>query len=205
MMRKAKTRKTEKTFREEYDRRNRIKTANECSWFCIVWGLILFFACGYQAICTQGLLNAMYIIIALIGLLLLVFGTAAPLKMQKGVAFVKSVFSVFGNAVLKGILLPVYFVLMLINACNHKKYTQKFGFKNWDACNHTDTAYFDFNRFDANKHKHTPLRTGIDVLTFFAGNGMYVVIPIVIILLILGIVMFFVSTGAVFSFVYTLF
>lgn len=204
-MRKTKAKKTENTFREEYERRNRIKKVNECNWFCIVWGLILFFVCGYQAICTQGLLNAVFIVVALLGLLLLVCGVAVPLKMQKGVAFVKSVFSVFGNAVLKGMLLPVYFVMIWINVFNHKRYTQKFGFKNWDARNSTDTAYFDVNRYDTNKRKHTLLRTGIDVLTIFAGNGMYVVIPVVVILLILGIVMFFASTGAVFSFIYTLF
>jgi|GEM_PF-1580983 len=204
-MQKVKINKPVKTFKEEYDQKSEIKAINECSWFCIVWGLFLSVAGAYQAMCTQGVPNIIYKIVSLFGLFLLVIGVAAPLRLQKIIGIIKSACSVFGNAVLKVLLLSAYLAMTLINAFRHKKYAAKFGFKNWEERHLADTAFCDFNNAAQNKHKNTVLRTVVDVLGFFIDNRMYIVIPIIIILLIVGVVMFFVSSSAVFSFVYTLF
>lgn len=204
-MKKTKKTETVKTFKEEYAQRKSIKTINECSWFCIVWGILLSATCFYQALCTQGVPNIIYKIVAVLGLLLLVIGSIAPLKFQKIIKVIKSACSVFGNALLKVILLPVYLVMSMINAVNYKKYVAKFGFKNWEERHRADTAFYDFNNSVQNKNANTILHTVVDVLSFFISNRMYIVIPIIIILLIVGAVMFFASSSAVFSFVYTLF
>ena len=204
-MKRSKPTKTVKSFKEEYAQKSRIKTINECSWFCIVWGMILSVAGTYRAVCTQGAANFIYMIIAFSGILLLVVGVAAPLKLQKGIGFIRSAASVVGNVILKVLLLLIYPAMTVINAFNRKKYAAKFGFRNWEERHQADTAFRDLPDIGQNHYKNAVLHTVVDVLSIFIANKMYIVIPIIILLLIIGAVMFFVSSSAVFSFVYTLF
>lgn len=194
-----------KTFREEYDCKSRTRALNEYSWFGIAWGIVLALTGAYWAVCTQGVANVMFKAVSLIGFLLLVVGVVAPLVLRKPAEFIRKAFSCVGNIILKLILLPVYLVMTVINAFTNKKYSEKFGFRNWEERHCSGTAFCDFNHTGENKYKHTAIGTVIKVLSFFVNNKMFVVVPVIMILLILGAIMFFASSSAVFSFVYTLF
>ncbi|MBO5410304.1 MAG: hypothetical protein J6A60_03485 [Clostridia bacterium] len=193
--------KKEKTFSEEYDRRSRARLINDCSWFGIVWGIVLLLAAAYHAICTEGVVNIICKAIAVLGILLLVAGVAAPLILQKVTHAIRAVFSAFGGVVLKIFLLPVYFVMTVINAFTRKKFSAKFGFGDFEKSKLADTAYCDFNADGRKTSKHTV----IDVLGLFVSNGMYFLVPVILVLLFVGAVMFFASSSSVFSFVYTMF
>ncbi len=197
--------KAAKTFREEYEHRSTLKAINEYSWFGIIWGLVFAAAGAYWAVCTVGVANVMFKVVSFVGLLLLVVGVIAPLCLRKPVKVIKKAFSALGNIILKVILLPIYLVMTVVNGLTGKKYSSKFGFRNWEERDSLNTAYSDFNNSGESKYKHTFTGTFIKVIGFFVNNGMYVVVPIVIILLVVGFVMFFASSSAVFSFVYTLF
>ena len=204
-MQKAKNKAKPSSFRETYAQKNRIRAINECSLFCIIWGFAAAVIGAYQAICTQGVAYILYMLLSVSGLVLIVVGIVAPLKMQKGIGFIKKAASAVGNTILKVLLLPAYAAMSLINICRHKTYAKKFGFVNWEQRHNADTAFRDYGNFDPSAHKSSVLHTVIDVLSFFISNKMYIVIPVIILLLIIGAVMFFASSSAVFSFVYTLF
>lgn len=197
--------KTAKTFREEYDQRSRIKAINECSWFGIVWGLVLALAAAYWAACTVGVFNIMFRVVAVIGFLLATIGVFAPLLLKIITEIIRKVFSAVGNIILKVILLPIYLIMTVVNVIAGKKHSAEFGFKNWGERDSATTAYSDFSALGEGKYKHTLTGTVIKVLSFFVNNKMFMIVPIVILLLILGVIMFFASSSAVFSFVYTLF
>lgn len=197
--------KTAKTFREEYDQRIRLKAINECSWFGIVWGLVLALAATYWAACTVGVFNIMFKVAAVLGFLLVTLGIFAPLLIKKLTDIIRKSFSAVGNIILKIILLPIYLIMTAVNAFTGKKYSAEFGFKNWEERSSAFTAYSDFNSSSEGEYKHTITGTVIKVLGFFVNNRMFVVVPIVVLLLIFGMIMFFASSSTVLSFVYTLF
>ena len=197
--------KAAKTFTEEYEQRSTLKAINEYSWFGIIWGLALGLLGVYQAICTAGIISIIFKAVSVVGVLLLAVGVMAPLWLRKPAEIIKKAFSAVGNIILKAVLLPVYMVMAVVNLLNNKKYSSKFGFKNWEERDSSQTAYSDFNNSGESKYKHTVTDTFVKVIGFFVNNKMYVVVPIVIILLFIGFVMFFASSSAVFSFVYTLF
>mgnify|MGYP006383899019 CR=1 FL=1 len=197
--------KADKTFTEEYEQRSTLKAINEYSWFGIIWGLALGLLGAYQAICTAGIISIIFKAVSVVGVVLLAVGVMAPLWLRKPAEIIKKAFSAVGNIILKVVLLPVYMVMAVVNLLNNKKYSSKCGFKNWEERDSAQTAYSDFNNSGESKYKHTVTGTFVKVIGFFVNNKMYVVVPIVIILLFVGFVMFFASSSAVFSFVYTLF
>lgn len=197
--------KTAKTFREEYAQRSRLNAINECSWFCIVCGSVLALSAAYWAVCTVGVLNIMFRTVIVIGFLLVAIGVISPLLIKKLTEIIKKVFSFAGDIILKVILLPVYLILTVVNAFTGKKYSAEFGFINWEERNSVTTAYSDFITSGEGKYKHTITSTIIRVLSFLVNNRMFVLVPIVLLLMILGVIMFFASSSVIFSFVYTLF
>lgn len=206
-MQKAK--KTKETaasipFKEEYAQKQKVRAINESSWFCMVWAMLLMLTGTYASLCTQGLVCILCSIAALAGLALFLVGIVLPLKLYRPIKAIQAACSLFGNAVLRVFLFPLYLLMSLINALRHKKYTEKHGFKNWEDRDRVQSSFCDFSHANPEQNKNSVLRTVISVLGFFAANGMYIVIPVIILLLIIGAVMFFVSSNAVFSFVYTL-
>lgn len=193
---------TFKQWHEAYIERN---TINECSWFGIVIGLLLCSICGFKSLCTTDIDCVIYSILATIGLILFLIGGFAPLKLKKTSSFTKKTFSFIGHIILKLLILPVYFILTTINIFINRKYSEKFGFVKWNEAPTKTYGYHHYITSERKKKKNIVFDIMNSVFSVLAKNKMYVLIPIVVILMIFGLIMFFASSNAVFSFVYTLF
>lgn len=200
-------RKKEKvnTFSQEYDKRVRLNKVNESSWFGICWGLFMSSTGFYQSLCTEGAWYTFYKIICVFGLLLLLIGSLFPSVLDKPVCFIKKVFSVIGKHLLRLILLPIYLIFSIVNIFIKKTYSTKFKYINWECETEAEPVFENYVEITVKKSSYVILDTINNTLSFFVKNKIYIAIPLVLILLILGMMMFFASSSAVFSFVYTLF
>ncbi len=192
-------------FKELYKNYIESRAVNECSWFGIISGICLSSFSAYQSLCTTGVVCIIFKVLAFLGLILIFLGGFLPLKLKKTAQLFKNTFSLVGGIVLKVFLIPVYFVITFINAFKYKKYSNKFNFIQWSEGDIVNSTYYDYNDTIKKRNKNVVIDIINAVFFVFLNKKMYVVIPIVVILLTLGLVMFFASSNAVFSFVYTLF
>ncbi len=200
-----KNKKEVKTFKALYEQKAQIKRINESSWFGIIIGALLFASGTYQSLCTVGILCVLFNIIALLGIVLILMGGFFPLALEKIVKANKTVFAFIGDLLLKSLLLPVYGAMIIINFFTHEKYLEKFGFCQYEEKCKRESSFVDYDEHNYKKHRYATIDSITNVLLFFSNNKMYIMIPIVIVLLVLGIMVFFASSNAVFSFVYTIF
>ena len=193
------------SFKDWYETKNNRKEINDCSWFGIVSGLCISIFCAYQSLCSIGITCSVFKVFAAIGLVLVLFGVFLPLKLKNTVIFIKKISSFVGHIILKTLILPLYFVLTLINIFKNKSYVKKFRFIQWNNESMITASYHCYKNTVKNKKKNVIFDILNSVFSVFIKNGMYILIPVVMILMILGLIMFFASSNAVFSFVYTLF
>lgn len=193
------------SFEEHYKQRIRLRMSDECSITGIAAGLVLAFTGIYQSLCSVGLACVIFNIMICAGVILVVLGGFFPLLIEKPVTLFKRIFSVIGRYMLRVLVAPVYVFLVIINIFGHRRYADKFAFYSWkDSCD-VKTSFYDYADFTAYKKKHVAADITSRVIRSFINNGMYILVPIVIILLAFGTVLFFASSNAVFSFIYTLF
>lgn len=194
-----------KTFSQWYAENTEKNKINESSWFGIIGGLVLTLVGVYQALCTDATANLLFKALAFIGLAVVIIAVIFPKILYKPMLILKSLFSFFGGFILKIVLLPVYIFMMLINLFIRKGYKKKFRFVKWDDAQPAKSFFADCENTSDGKGNYTTSRVIGIVMSFFAGNQLYIVIPVIVVLLILGSIAFFASSHAVFSFVYTLF
>jgi len=200
-----KNKKTALSFKADYEHREMMRRINENSWFGIISGIILSVVAGYQSLCTVGIVSVLFKIVAAIGLIILVIGSFFPDILNKPVKISKKAGSFLGGLMLKLLLVPVYLLMASVNMVMHKGYSKKFGFDRWENTGREKTSFYDYSELAHKSGRFTTVDIINSVLDFFVANKTFVVIPIVILLLIFGMLIFFASSNAVFSFVYTLF
>ena len=193
------------TFREQYAYRQEITATNENSWFCIIIGTILFLLCGYRYLCTTGIMHTLCSILAICGILMTFAGGFFPKVTYKPVAFIKKILGYIGSIITKVVLLPVYLVMTILNLFVRKKYEKIYTYRSWDNSDNIIPEFKPINPVDRKKKKYVFFQIISDIFTSLSQRKMYILFPIAIILLIIGIILFFASSNAVFSFVYTLF
>lgn len=194
-----------KSFGEEYFYKKRIRAANESSIVGIILGFILLLTGAYKALCTIGILCVLCKVVAFSGFVLIILGGFFSPLLEKPVAAMRKLLSVFGSVILKVLIAPVYLFMIIIGIFNRKSYSNKFLFRSWENQCDTETTLFDFRKTVYNRKKYVLFDLISRMITLFALYKMYIVIPVVIILFALGLIIFFASSNAVFSFVYTLF
>lgn len=197
--------KSSLSFKQEYEQRAEIKKINECSWFGIVTGLIFLTTGIYQTLCTTGFLNLIFIIMTALGSALLFIGSFFPLVLKNIVRYANKAFSAIGAIVIKILLIPIYMVMTLINIFNRKRYSKKFSFYKWNETDKITSSFSDYDASEHQKSKYAIIDIISNVFSYFIGNRMFILLPVIVVLMILGMILFFASSSAVFSFVYTLF
>lgn len=197
--------KTTLTFREQYTYKQEIKAANENSWFCIIIGTILFLLCGYRYLCTTGILQILSSILAILGIILVFVVGFFPKITAKPVALIKKILGYIGGIITKLLLIPVFLIMTVLNLFIRKKYENTYMYSSWDNCDNIIPEFKTITSVDRKKKKYVFFQIISDIFTSLSQRKMYVLFPVAIILLIIGIILFFASSNAVFSFVYTLF
>lgn len=193
------------SFREQYEEQCKTREANENSWFGIISGTALFVIGMYQALCVDGFRCILFYIMAGIGAILLLSGSFFPFALKTPVALIKKIFGFIGKYILRILLLPVYLVMTIINLFTHRSYSKKFNFLQWNEDGSVTSEFSEYENIMRRGHRYALLGIVSEVFSVFINRRMFIIIPVVTVLLILGAIMFFASSSAVFSFVYTLF
>lgn len=193
------------SFEQQYKEKCTIRSVNESSIVAIIFGIVMLFYGAFKAMCTIGLLCILFNLFACFGVVLIAFGAFFPLLLKKPLEQIRNVLSYVGRSILKIFLIPIYLFMSLINLFKHKKYEKLFVFSRWEDESTVESSFSDYKKYGAKSGRFAVLDVVQRVLVLFASYKMYVFLPVVIVLIFLGAILFFASSNAVFSFVYTLF
>lgn len=182
--------------------------------FGLFFGFLLFLAGIFNNLPIFGsnMRNAVLCIVILSsGLLLMVIGVAVPSALKwpyKGfVILTKAI----GNTVFFVVLTVVYSVFILPVGIFWRRSRNAHHFFEWKkGYNGPNSTFLSFRDKDkapvSEKQRHPFIRTIVDIFGTFVANKRISLVPVLVILVLLGLLLFFVSTSTVFNFfIYTLF
>ena len=183
------------------------KKTNEASWFGLITGLVLTLVFGLQAICYDDIVRKIiFRSLVLLSLYVFVLGGFFPHVLFPVTAKVKIIANFIGKFILKIILVPFYLILFIVSLFFKKKTSEKYEFYSWNSPSDAPKPeYLKFETVEIKPHRSSMLGTLNRIVYVFAKNKLYFLVPLVVLLLVLGLIFFFLSSSSVFGFVYTLF
>ena len=168
-------------------------------------GVVLFLIGTIQAICHVGFVEILFIIMAVCGVLLFSIGTFMPLLFKPVLEMLGKVGTFLGGYLLRMLMLPVYALLFVVAFIFAGREQKHYEFNVWHSPDLAPNPRFlPYVQSDFTKKRHKSIIGTVgNVMRQFSGNA--VLLPVVLILLMIGMVFFFISAHSVFVFVYTLF
>jgi len=177
--------------------------------FGLMGGIILIAFGALNWLSATGLWEIACVCLAALGLLLVMLAVVVP-------AFLKypyKAFRFFGNTagkvVFAVVLAVLYFVFILPVGLILRRKREAQGYFTWkNTPPKPQSLFVAVTQTDGSatkKRKASYLGITYQLFSVFAGNRKYILIPVVIILVIVGLVLFFVSSNVMTAFIYTLF
>lgn len=199
-------RKQPSTFSDFYIRKSDQKAKTEASVFCIIFGLLLLFSFLLKALISIGFVEIISIVLAVFGAVIVFIGTFLPSLAISVLAPLKKVFSFIGTSVLRIILTPLFILMFVPYILMSKKAREKFGYHTWEEQAPEKTTYFSPDSKNvAQSDNGKAFLTISSLFSAFSAIKMKILIPIVVILILLGLLFFFIASNPVLGFIYTLF
>ncbi|MBQ7654805.1 MAG: hypothetical protein IJS17_07010 [Clostridia bacterium] len=190
-------------WRKNEDERKKI---NEASWFGLIVGLAITVIFGLRAIISSGIVQLLFVFFTAIGMYLFVMGGFFPTSIMSVTEKFKKITNIIGKYVLRILLIPVYLIMLIISVFFKKSTSKKYEFYKWDSEEDSPKPQFiEYEETQIKQHSSAILGTLNRIFFVFAKNKLLFLVPLVVILLVLGLVFFFLSSSSVFGFVYTLF
>ena len=192
-----------------HDRKERLEdeAIGNYAVFGQLGGLIISLMCFMKWLTTYNTLMS-YILLALtaFGLYMMITGVIVPQSLN----WIYRPFSIFGNKIgeiiFDVLLLIVYFVFVLPVGLFMRRKNHEYLYAEWDDKYPFDErSGFTVWKSSASSSKGGMLGTSARIIQMLMMNGKYIFIPAVIILIALGIILFFVSSSVMAPFIYTLF
>jgi hypothetical protein len=176
----------------------------------LVMGWFLTLVAGFLFYCVRGGLDWLWGALLLIGLMHLAFAAALPQALAWPERLWMAVARWQGWLVMTILLTMVYYLLIWPAARLSRRRIRGFG--SWDeqppisttAWEPIDLAGADAPLAAASRYRSLPLLLA-SVIGFFFRRGNYILLPILILLLVLGLALYFVQSSALAPFIYTLF
>lgn len=183
------------------------KEVNDCSWFALLLGSALFFSMAVRSRYTSGAGSVLCIAAASAGLLLFLTGGFCPLVLKRPVRLLTKALNGIGKIVLRVLLAPLYGLLVLFSLLSRLSGKRNYGFFHWEDADPVlpDSAFREYHEERENGRPGAFLGSLNSVFYALAKYKLLFLLPVVLLLLILGLIFFFLSAHSVFSFVYALF
>lgn len=146
-----------------------------------------------------------------LGILLVLIGIVYPYILKTPMKAIKKLTNAVFNLILKSILILIYIVFVIpYGAINGKKIKKNNGFYYWNGDNeHKDFKGFDKildpSRFDDSYEKTNKFTNVIKIFSYFIYKKDYFLLPILVVLIVLGLVFFFITSSIFTPLIYPLF
>ncbi len=191
-----------RAWRDETDKKREI---NSSSWFGLILGLILTAAGLINALTHVGAAAVAYWILAGVGAVCFLLGGFYPIPLRYPMRLMQKVGNFIGKYVLRVLMVPIY-VLMAVPALFLRRVTaKKYEFRSWDGSAPASASFLPYKEEPYKKASVGFIGTLNNLFFFLAQNKLLFLLPIVVILIVIGLVSFFISANSVFTFIYTLF
>ena len=184
------------------------RSVNECSWTALILGSALAFSMALRSDCTTGVQSKIFLLLSVSGVVLVLIGGFCPLVLRRPVRFLSKGINLIGKVMLRLLLCLLYLLfLMLSLPAILKRRGSEHIFSQWndDRSGLPDTAFLPFQKQTVHPQSTAAMHAFNSLFHTLARHKLLYLLPLVVIMLILGLVFFFISAHSVFSFVYALF
>lgn len=175
--------------------------------FGLILGCLLCILGSMEFLVSTGIKEQAWILCILFGCLLIVLGVLTPSTLY----YPEKAFRTFANLIgrcLFSILLTIIYVFFITPVGMVYRYFHKSGFYCWDDSLSGDMMGFTDKKDECSSINHNRFVMAAQfyiIIGYFIKNKRFFMIPVLVILLVLGLLLFFVSTSVVAPFIYTIF
>lgn len=197
-------RKDKKTlFSQYYHQKKQKREMINASLSLIIGGFFITAFFLIKMIVSVGVTEKVSIAAMLFGVVLIVLGTAIPHKIVPVVQGISLLFNKIGSVVIKVLLIPIYIFTFLTTFWFLRSKKKAYRFETWESSPPLiPNTYFE-KGITQQVHSQKTYAVIGSIFSEISAHKMYILLPLVVILLVLGLIFFFVSSSTVFSFIYT--
>jgi len=196
------------TYLERKTRRDAVEEEKNHIIFGLMGGIILMLAGGLNWLTATGAWEIACICIAALGLIFVLLAIVVPALLKYPYRAFRFFGNTMGKTIFSVILTVLYVLLILPVGLLQRRKRESQGYFTWEQPPPEARSMFaDLARIGGPEKAGSASYFGIAyrLLAVFAANRKFILIPIVIILVIVGLVLFFVSSNVMTAFIYTLF
>jgi hypothetical protein len=194
--------KTDELFSDYYDSVKLKKRISDCSLTLIIPGFIIAAGAAVKAIAATGIAEKIFIAAVICAVIMILLGTIAPRRMIPVTEKMSAVLNKVGAGIIRIILIPVYILLFITSFLFVKSGRRSHRFSRWQTDPPTAETFFEKEHEDLINSKSGFGVIG-SIVSAVSSHRMYFLLPVIFILILLGLLFFFVSSSTVFSFIYT--
>ncbi len=202
---KRKKKSKPESFSEQRAVTEQKKEINACSWFGLLLGVVLMFVFFLRSLTTAGVLSVLCRIVVGLGGICFLLGGFYPLALRPLMRLMQKFGNFVGKYLLRILMAPIYLIMMIPGLFLRRSTAKKYEFTAWKDPDGIKAAYVPYSENEYKKGSAGFLGTLNNLFYFLAKNKLLFLLPIVIILVIVGLVFFFISANSVLTFIYTLF
>ena len=196
-------RKDNKTlFSQYYSWNKRRKEIRDTSLSLIIGGFVVTALSLLKMIVNEGIVAAISMAAAIVGVALIVAGTVFPQQMVPVTKQFSAVFNRIGVIVIKALLIPIYIFTFITTFWYVGIKKKAYRFERWEHEPPVQKTFFEKSNALQVRSKKAYAVIG-SIFSEIAAHKMYILVPLIIVLLVVGLLFFFVSSSSVFSFIYT--
>lgn len=200
------------TYIRRVRQREKIARLKQLMTFGFVLGLLITLFSMFKYLFVVNFSDKLWQIMSIVGIVIIFLSIVLPTSIAGVEKLFRLVTQKIGETVFSLILVMIYLMLIIPVGLFLQSSKGVEPFYSWEnKCNLKVEGWIkkelkeDLKLVNKNSQKLPLLLQPITVISYFIRNGHYVFIPILILMLTLGLIMFFVQTSSLAPFIYTLF
>ncbi|MGK7933878.1 MAG: DUF5989 family protein [Microcystaceae cyanobacterium] len=203
---------TKYNYLRRWRERKRIGRTKQLITFGMTLGLLITLFSGFQYLFVIGANDTLWWFLLTTGIVIFLLSFIIPSSISPIEKLLRLITQWIGKTIFLLMLVLIYFILVFPVGLVLRSVKGTEPFYTWEkTCELTVKGWVkkelteDIKTFDKSSQKLPLILQPIKIISYFSRNGHYLFIPLLILMLILGLVMFFVQTSSLAPFIYTLF
>ena len=192
----------ETSFSRYYDAKNLKKEISNASIGLIIPGTALALIALMKSFVCEGFAWIVCIAAAVCGLALIILGTFFPQRMLPVTKKLSAFLNKIGVFILRALLVPIYLLTYITTFWYAKKKNREYAFIKWEEAPPVQPSFFE-KEVAATIDERKAFGVVGSIFADLSAHKAYILLPMVLVLLLIGLLFFFISSSTVFSFIYT--